>query len=363
LPAEPAAGAAEDTSGTDAGPYVDDAGVSFRLTDEDGRLAGVRLQQGVGIPGGLLGFRRRGGGWRLAIDRPAVDRMEYLLELSYRDGRREVVPDPGNPRQAAGVFGVKSVIEFPGYSSPSWLAACAGHGASRTMQVAAPPLDAAIDVAVWSPAGVARDRPLPLLLVHDGPEYAALAAFARYLSAGTHGGWLPALRAALLRPGSRDRWYSANPGYARALRLAVIPALTAELATTVRVGMGASLGALAMLHAHRRYHDAFDALFLQSGSFFCPRFDDHERWFPYYRRITRFVAQVHAATAAERPVPVVLTCGAAEENLGNNRLAAQALRAQAYDVTLHEVPDAHNFTAWRDALHPHLTGLLARVCQ
>jgi enterochelin esterase family protein len=40
---------------------------------------------------------------------------------------------------------------------------------------------------------------------------------------------------------------------------------------------------------------------------------------------------------------------------------AQALRAQGYPVSLVEVPDGHNFTAWRDALDPHLVGLLARV--
>ena len=58
--------------------------------------------------------------------------------------------------------------------------------------------------------------------------------------------------------------------------------------------MGASLGGLAMLHAYCRDPDAFDGLFLQSGSFFTPRFDAHERRFPYYRRVVAFVAGVHA---------------------------------------------------------------------
>lgn len=60
-------------------------------------------------------------------------------------------------------------------------------------------------------------------------------------------------------------------------------------------------------------------------------------------------------------VPVVLTCGSAEENLHNNRLMATALRDQGYSAVLHEVPDTHNYVAWRDAFDPHLTGLLARV--
>jgi hypothetical protein len=34
-----------------------------------------------------------------------------------------------------------------------------------------------------------------------------------------------------------------------------------------------------------------------------------------------------------------------------------------YAAALHEVPDAHNFTARRDAFDPHLTRLLAQVCE
>ncbi len=67
------------------------------------------------------------------------------------------------------------------------------------------------------------------------------------------------------------------------------------------------------------------------------------------------------ATTEAQTVPVVLTCGAEEENIHNNRLMASALSAQGYAIELHEVPDLHNYTGWRDALHPHLTGLLARL--
>ncbi len=341
---------------------ADDAAATFRVPDPAHRLAGVRLCQDVRIAGDLLDFRRSGDEWRLVIDRPPVSRMEYLVELRYLDGSVEIVPDPGNPRQVAGAFGTKSVLEFPSYAPPRWLTAPAEPGRNRTFDVPVPSLGSAISVRTWSPAGSADDEPLPLLVVHDGPEYDALAGLTRYLSAGVAGNWLPCLRAALLGPGPRNRWYSANTRYARALRLAVIPALASRLATSVRVGMGTSLGGLAMLHAHCRHPDAFDALFLQSGSFFCPRFDHHERRFPYYRRIVQFVADVHGGSLPARRVPVVLTCGVIEENVENNRLMAQALRAQGYQATLHEVPDVHNYTAWRDAFDPHLTRPLRQVC-
>jgi enterochelin esterase family protein len=247
----------------------------------------------------------------------------------------------------------------------SWLttpALSSQTGSSRAFELAAPRLDQPVHVRTWSPADAPDDEPLPLLLVHDGPEYDELANLTRYISAGVAEAWLPRLRVALLGPGHRDLWYSANPSYARALRSHVLPRLTSTLATTSRTGMGASLGALAMLHVHCRYPDALDALFLQSGSFFCPRTDEQERRFAYYRRVVRFVASVHdGRSLPARPVPTVLTCGSGEENLANNKEMATALRAAGYDATLHEVPGGHDYPAWRDALDPHLTRLLVRM--
>jgi enterochelin esterase family protein len=115
-----------------------------------------------------------------------------------------------------------------------------------------------------------------------------------------------------------------------------------------------------MLHAHRRHPESFAGLFLQSGSFFRPSYDGHESSFQRYLRLVRFVGRVARATSGT-PIPVAITCGRAEENRHNNREMAHVLRRQGYPVTLAEVPDAHNFTAWRDALDPHLTDLLRRV--
>jgi enterochelin esterase-like enzyme len=127
------------------------------------------------------------------------------------------------------------------------------------------------------------------------------------------------------------------------------------------VGMGVSLGALAMLHAQRTWPGTFAGLFLQSGSFFMPRFDRHESSFPRYGRIVRFVRGVLQARADPEPVPVSMTCGAQEDNIDNNRVMASALVAQGYPAQLDEVPDLHNYTGWRDAFDPHLTRLLRRL--
>ena len=233
-----------------------------------------------------------------------------------------------------------------------------GHG--QAFDVPGPALGegAAVAVRTWAPAGVADDEPRPLLVVHDGPEYDTRAGLLRYLAAGVAGAWLPPLRAALLSPGPRTQWYSAYPAYARTLAEAVLPAVTGRLASTARIGMGASLGALAMLHAHVRQPGTFGALFLQSGSYFTLQYDRMEEGSRYFRRIVRFVATAPGTRARLRPVPAVLTCGASEENLPNNQLMAQALSAAGYPAELHEVRGGHDWPTWRDSLDPYLSALL-----
>ena len=329
---------------------------TFRVADPEHALAGVRLQLELRMAAEQLEFRRAGDSWELALALPPLSRLEYLLELRYPDGGSKIITDPGNPRQAPGAFGPKSVLEFAGYAAPAWLAGPADPGGWRSLDA-----DVPVDVRIWTPAGAGIGGRLPLLVVHDGPEYDALASLTRYLGAGIAGGWLPPLRAALLGPGPRSSWYSASARYARSLAGRVLPALRGSVPCAAVIGMGTSLGGLAMLHAFCQYPGAVDAMFLQSGSFFTPRLDSQERRFPYFRRITDFTAAVHAGGLPDEPVPVVLTCGAIEENIENNRLMVATLQSRGYPANLHEVADLHNFTAWRDAFDPHLTALLRQA--
>ena len=163
----------------------------------------------IGEPGALVDgtsviFRVADPGRQLAVPRPPVQRMEYQFELSYPDGGSATITDPGHPRQAPNPFGTKSVLEFPGYEPPEWLSSPAGSG--REEAADGPGDGATIPVRTWAPAD-APDEPLPLLVAHDGPEYASLAGLTRYLAAGVAGRWRPRLRAALLGPRARDRWY------------------------------------------------------------------------------------------------------------------------------------------------------------
>jgi enterochelin esterase-like enzyme len=329
--------------------------VRFRVPDPDGRWSAVRLASDVPAP--TRDFERDNGDWVLELpEHLRLHRVEYELEVEHHDGGREWIADPTHDTRAPGAFGEKSVLEAEDYRPPWWLDAPTVEG--TTTQV---PLGIAmrrrVNAEVWSPE---TDEPLPALLAHDGPEYDHLARLTQWAGAMIQAGKLPPFRLVMLPPGDRDNWYSASEGYAKALAQILVPALREKVATTgPLIGMGASLGALAMLHAHRRFPDVLQGLFLQSGSFFTMETDPQEIRFSRFGRITPFVRGVLRTRHYAHEIPVAMTCGAEEENAANNRLMAEALRRQGYPVDHVENPDMHNYTGWRDTFDPNLTGLCA----
>lgn len=195
----------------------------------------------------------------------------------------------------------------------------------------------------------------PLLVVHDGPEYVRRASLLRLLQRVVEAGEVPAHRVALLSHEDRMEAYSASTRYARELLEALDP-LTGR-----RVAVGSSLGALALLHAHRLAPRAFAGLFLQSGSYFRRRTDPQEARFARFSRVDRFVGAVLNARDGARPVPTTITCALDEENYANNAALAQALAGQSYPVDFHAARGGHDWPTWRRALDAHLATLLRRA--
>ena len=228
--------------------------------------------------------------------------MEYRLEV---DG--DSFCDPHNPLRAPGAFGDKSVGRVPRLRAAAWLAA-------PDPGPAAPLAERA---GLWSPPDTDPRRPLPLLVAHDGGEYERLSGLTRLIAHAIATGRIPPCRVALLDPATATR-----PTPPRRATPRCSPPASPARPATAHAGLGASLGALALLHARWLHPGAFGALMLQSGSFFRQRWDRQESGFPRFRRISRFVGQVLNAGPAATPIPITLTCGAPEENLANNRAVA-----------------------------------------
>jgi enterochelin esterase family protein len=329
----------------------------FTLDDPSRSFARVGLDCDDAVPGPRR-FRRTATGWQLAIPRPDLARLEYRLVVTLRGGVTDVICDPDNPERVQTAFGDRSVALMPGYRRPGWMRRRVRAG-DLTALVHEDSRLGPMPVHLWSPAGLTADQPARLLLVNDGPEYAELASLTRYAAVMQADGTLPAFRMALMQPVNRDEWYAANPRYLTACGKAMA-AIAGQVATEPgMVAMGASLGGLSAVLLAVASPDTFVAVFSQSGSFFRHALDSQESEYPFFARVA---ASVDALTRRRRrprqPIQIGLTCGEHEENMANNRAVVESLRAAGHDVALRSLPDLHNYTAWRDGLHPSLTALL-----
>ena len=295
------------------------------------------------------------GVWRVRFPRPELDRLEYLVGI---DGAWQ--PDPTNPRRAGGPFGDKSVVEWPEYEAPAWLDSIADAGPVEHVELRSRRLVARVQVLLYStPEPPGADA--PLIVAHDGPEYAQYAGLTRFLDAMSWEERIPPLRAALIQPVDRNETYSASALYAAALVRELLPQIAKLAPHGRRIGMGASLGALAMLHAHGRHPRHVRRPAAAVGQLLPPALGQAGVGLPRYRRITRFVGTVLRGTDVGRPIPVAITCGTAEENRANNEAVAEALGAQGFPSWVAQLRDAHTWTCWRDAFDPHLPTLVEAV--
>jgi enterochelin esterase family protein len=293
-----------------------------------------------------------------------VDRLEYQLEVEHTDGTVERMCAPG-AATVAQPFGDKSVLVLDGYRAPAWVDANAPSGTLEPLSLASERFATPTEGLLWTAPGLSASAPAPLLVALDGPEYARFAALDRFLAAAVAAGTLPPLRAALLAPRARNDDYSASDEFAEVLARELIPAIEQRAPVSgprARIGLGASLGGLAILHAHRRVPELFGALVLQSGSFFDPQLDVQERGFRRFERITAFVRGV-VTSSSHTPVPVALTCGTGEENLANNRAMERALAGHGYPVTFTEVRDGHTWICFRDGLERAFASLAGHAPQ
>jgi len=303
-----------------------------------------------------------GGWWEAGFERPPVDRFEYRFEVARPPDHYELILDPANALRAPGAFGERSVIEFPDYEPPAWLITGPEQGETQELDVPSTLLGDAQPTIIWSAAGTDPTTPLPLLVVLDGWEFARFSGLLHLLDAKVAAGRLPPMRAALCHPTHRDDHYAASGDFAAYLADELIPAVGDLVAIgpeqNHRIGLGASLGGLALLHAHRSRPELFGGLLLQSASFL------HHGYVidgANFQRLDQFMRDLLATPKWEEPIPVVMTCGTVEQNLANNQGCASALALQGYPAVLHVVRDAHNWVAWRDAWTPYLVDLLGKV--
>jgi len=179
------------------------------------------------------------------------------------------------------------------------------------------------------------------LVVLDGPEYRDRRTLRRRDTI-------------LVHSDRREEDFSCNPRWAART--------AAELGPEAPLlGVGSSLGGLALLHLHWGRPGLFGGLLLQSGSFFHRDTERYEREFRRFDRVHRFVDRVLHGRGRPDKIPVTMTCGLGEQNIRNNMAVAQALARNGWDVRFVLHPGGHDWDTWTLAVREELPRLRRRA--
>lgn len=291
--------------------------------------------------------------WFLVLELPEGSRVEYKIRVT-RNGESHLLTDPLNPLVARDPFGANSVCRAYGYAEPDWGRSHpeVPKGTLEERFMKSRHLPGRRRWTLYRPAGFQGVRPHPLLIVHDGRDHLRYADLGAVLDNLIHGGRIPPLMAALIDPGERLVEYAGSNAHADHLVGELVPRIEKEFhlvsAPEGRILAGASLGAVASLHAAARNPGFFGGLLLQSGSFVHSGNGRSSRG-PHFDPVAAFIDRFRSrpVRAADR---VFLSCGAYESLLRENREMLLVLQDAGMQLRYVEARDGHNWQSWRDQL-------------
>jgi len=299
--------------------------------------------------------------WHLRLPVEDGGRFEYKLSI-LRGGHEDWILDPLNPHRAGDPFGENSVAQTHGYTQPAW---CLDRGAPRG-RMEALAVDSAVfghrrEESIYLPHGYDRDRPYPLVIVHDGSDYDDFAALTISLDNLIDDGTIPPLIAVLIQSRDRMSEYPRGRRHARYVVNELLPAIEAGYAVSTdvrdRVLLGASLGAVAALSTAYRFPGTFGGLVLKSGSFVLDQEKLRSRPHPVFQHTARLVEVLKRAPGLEG-VRAFVSTGELEGLASDNRAMAEILAARGIDVLFQSSWDGHHWHNWRDQLSDALTWVL-----
>ena len=303
--------------------------------------------------------------WFAAIEVEDEGRFEYKLAVR-REGSEEWVLDPLNPHTAEDPFGRNSVCRTYGYAPPGWSEPRGAPGGRVAMlKVDSETFGETRAERVYLPPrlvpGTRPRLPLPLLIVHDGHDFAHYADLVTCLDNLIDAGDIPPLIAALIQSGDRMEEYPRGRLHARYVVRELLPVLEARFSLSPepakRVLLGASLGAVASLSTLFRFPGVFGGAVLNSGTFIVDDALLDTRSHPVYRRAARLVSAIERAGPLP-PTRAYVSTGELEGLADENRALAELLVEQGIEVRFDSAWDGHHWHNWRDRLRDALMWVL-----
>lgn len=299
--------------------------------------------------------------WHLRLPVQDDGRFEYKLAIG-RAGGEDWVLDPGNPDRAGDPFGQNSVAMTWGYARPDWSLPLGNpEGRVEMLEVGSEVFGEVRTEKVYLPPDHDRHTDHPLVVIHDGGDYANYADLTVSLDNLIAAGDIPPLVAVLIEAGDRMSEYPKGRRHARYLVGELLPAVNDRYAISAaprdRVLLGASLGAVASLSTAFRYPGVFGGMILKSGSFILDRSKLDQRPDPVFHRVARLVQAFRRAPALP-PMRAFVSTGELEGLAEENRALAELLKEKGVDVEFQSSWDGHHWHNWRDQLRDALIWVL-----
>jgi len=298
--------------------------------------------------------------WALTMELPDKSRFEYKFEV-IRKGTRQLVLDELNGVLAHDPFGANSVCQGYGYERPDWTLhdPDSRSGTLDSMTIPSRAFGDQREIRVYLPGRFRKTRSYPLLIVHDGIDYLRFAEINTVLDNLIHRLEIPGMIVALTQSPDRMAEYTCNQNHARFLGEDLLPFMQSRfplLNDPAMCGLlGASLGAVASLHAAAQYPDRFGRLLLQSGSYAFSDLGHHKKG-PALDPVVDFI-NAYRAEPFRLAEKIYMSCGVYESLIYENRSLLPVLQGQRMQVNFDEARDAHNWENWRDRLRSGLTWL------
>ena len=264
------------------------------------------------------------------LDRRA--RLDYKIVLP-----GSWILDPRNPYRAPGGFGENSELRMPGYVAPAELVSRPTVPRGRLIDtlLTSKYLGNSRSVTFYLPPGYKGDTPLPLVLVHDGADYIALAKMNTILDNLIAEKKIRPVIAVFVPPVERNAEYIGGRRdlFASFIVDEVLPfsesAYRIERSPASRAMIGSSAGANIALAIALRRPGVFGMVGLYS---------------PYVAQDVEPLLEIHPALR-------VYVCHGTYDFIGEIQRSAamlrSTLRAQGYDHLYEEYPEGHSYGLWR----------------
>ena len=299
--------------------------------------------------------------WALTMGLPDGSRFEYKFEV-VSGNQRHLLLDELNGVLAHDPFGANSVCQGYGYERPDWTFPDPDSrtGTLERSTIKSSAFGEPREIDIYIPARFRKTRNYPLLLVHDSLDFLRFAELKTVLDNLIHRLEIPPMIVAGTQSPNRMAEYTCNEQHARFLTEDVLPEMEKAFplvpGASARALMGASLGAVASLHAAARNPDIFGRLLLLSGTFAFTDLGHHKKG-PALDPVVKFINGFRAAPhrVAER---IYMSCGIYESLIYENRSMLPVLQGHGMEINFEEARDAHNWENWRDRLRSGLTWLL-----